>query len=127
MQLNILILAFPKDTCCHRKGESAPAMEQTKKTKKQRFSWIFGVKKLLQDQEGRRLYQRQNQRKSSDNRWKFCETEIVAIQKLSGTICMAGMLLSHIFSAVNQTDIDIHCDKDIANEDNNKDTTRTNT
>ena len=107
-------------------------MERTKKTEKQRFSWIFGVKKLLQDQEGRRLYQRQNQRKSSDNRWKFCETEIVAIQQLSGTICMAGMLLSHIFSAVNQTDIDndkknIHCDKDIANEDNNKDTTRTNT
>ena len=34
MQLNILILVFPKDTCCHRKGESAPAMERTKKTEK---------------------------------------------------------------------------------------------
>ena len=30
MQLNILILVFPKDTCCHRKGESVPTMERTK-------------------------------------------------------------------------------------------------
>ncbi len=41
VQLDILILVFPKDTCCHRKGESAPTMERTKKTEKQRLSWIL--------------------------------------------------------------------------------------